>query len=248
MVYDGRNVMYSNLLPSAIRAIVRRYPAIVPHLKGRARWVVATPEPYKTQDYFLQQIERLVTHVYNDQLGGEFIDIMANLISGQLTQAFRQAWQDEDGDGDLPGYLAGALEGMILAQYEHVDQFYRDIIDAKVDGTPIETLLARAQAWARQWDVAYKEAAQLIVAERGGNMVWRKGQTEHGCSTCEQLDGIVMSANEWQELGVHPRGYPNPLLECEGGGPANNCDCTLEETDKRRSPKAFDSVVAIVSK
>jgi hypothetical protein len=57
-----------------------------------------------------------------------------------------------------------------------------------------------------------------------------------------------MSAREWQELDVHPRGYPNPGLECQGGGPANHCDCTLEPTDGRRSPKAYNTVLNIVSK
>jgi hypothetical protein len=237
-----------DLPPFTIRAIVARIPEMKKHLSGKSRWMAAQPAEYKSQDYFLQQVERLVTTVYNDQLGGEFIDIMANLISGQLTQAFRQAWADEDGDGDLPPYLAGALEQMILDQYDHVDGFFRDIVDARLDETSIAPLLVRAGMWANQYNAAYQQALELIRKENGGNLVWRKGNTENGCSTCDALDGVVMSAREWDELNVHPRGYPNPLLECQGGGPANNCDCTLEPTDKRKSPKAFETVLNIVSR
>jgi hypothetical protein len=238
----------TNLLPSTVRAIVARFPQVLPHLSGKARWIAAKPAEYKTVDYFLQQVERMVTHVYNNQLGGEFIDLMANLISGQLTQAFRQAWADEGFDGDLPPYLSGALEEMILNQYTHVDQFFRDIIDARLEGTSIQPLLVRASMWANQYNAAYQQALELVRMENGGNLVWRKGKTENGCSTCDALNGIVMSAREWQELNVHPRGYPNPVLECQGGGPANNCDCSLEPTEKRRSPKAYESILNIVSR
>lgn len=241
-----------NLYASTIRTLVAKYPAVVPLLKGRARWIAfayirSGLETTKTHDYYLQQIERLIRSVYRGDIAGEFVDVLANLISGQLTQAYEQAWSDEEGEGDLPDYLTSSLEDMILGQYEHVDQLYRDIVDARVDETPIDPLLARAALWAQQWDVAYREALRLIQLENGGNLVWHKGATENGCSTCAALDGIVMSAREWQDLDVHPRGYPNPKLECEGGGPANNCDCSLDPTDQRRSPKAYSTVMNIVS-
>lgn len=252
-----------NLYLSAIRQTIKAFPAVVPHLKGRARWVAFsysgfTPVPmppgyiefewFKTAEFFQSTLDRLVSSVYGGSLGGSFIDIMANLISGQLTQAYEQAWTDEGSEGEIPSYLLTSLEEMILGQYEHVDQYYRDIVDARIDGTPIDPLLSRAADWAHQWDVAYKEAVQLIRLENGGNLEWRKGATESGCATCAGLDGVVMSAREWQELDVHPRGYPNNKLDCEGGGPVNNCDCELVPTDKRRSPKAYDTVLNLVTR
>lgn len=224
-------------------------PAVLPHLGTRARYLYSTTKPteYKTYDYMLSQVERLVTSLYNNNIGGEFIDLMANLISGQLTQAYQQAFEDEGyTDFVLPDYLTASLETMILNQYNFVDQFFRDIIDARIDRTSIDPLLVRSQMWANQWNAAYKEAQMLIRIQGGGNLVWKQGATEHGCATCGNLDGIVMSAKEWEMLGVHPRGYPNSKLECEGGGPANNCDCTLEPTDKRRSPNAYGRVEEIV--
>lgn len=199
---------------------------------------------YKTYDFFLKQLEGLIKGVYNGDIAGEFVDVMANLISGQLTQAFEQAWKDEEGEGSLPDYLSSALEDMILGQYEHVDQFYRDIQDARIDQTPIAPLLARAPLWAQRWTEAYNQAVALIVSENGGNLIWQLGATEQHCETCAALNGIVAFASEWEQLDVHPQGAPNDLLVCGGW----QCDCSLESTDKRRSPKAFDAIMNIVSK
>lgn len=263
-----------NLYLSTIRATIKAFPAVVPHLAGRARWVSWIEyapshslryledgvvsyykSPYsqfsaetKTYDYYLRELSRMVQNVYEGSLGGEFIDIMASLIYGQLQQAYQQAWSDEGDESEFPQYLSDSFEDMYLNQFDFVDAYYRAIIDAKVDNTPIDPLLQRATMWAGQWDTAYRQAVELIRLESGGNLQWKKGDTEKGCSTCAALDGIIMSAREWQELDVHPRGYPNNKLECEGGGPGNNCDCTLEPTTQRRSAGAYGRVIDIVSK
>lgn len=255
-----------NLLSSTIRAVVERYPALIPHLKGRARWIaiVSMPnykywffqhgeivgelhrEPYgiiKTYDYYLQQLERLIRSVYQGNLGGEFIDIMANLISGQLTQAYEQAWTDEEGEGELPDYLASSLEDMILNEYDHVDQLYRDIVDARVDETPLDPLLSRAPLWANKWTDAYNRAVALITSENGGNLIWVYGDTEH-CDSCLALNGVVARASEWEELGVHPQQPPNDMIDCGGW----RCQCSLQPTEQRRSPKAYNTIMNIVQK
>ena len=234
-----------------IRTVIKHIPGLVPFLSERALYIAFNgeePPEVKTVEYYLAQMKGLIRAVYNNILGGEFIDIMANLISGQLRQAYELAWMEAGTGGAMPDYLEQSLQQMILGQYEYVDGFYREIVDARVDGTPVELLLQRAQAWAHQWEVAYREALQLIHLDTGGNMMWVKGNTEQGCSTCAALNGIVMSAKEWEELDVHPRGYPNPKLECEGGGPVNNCDCELSPTEQRRSPQAYQTVLNIVTK
>lgn len=282
----------TNLYISTIRAAIKLFPDIVPHLKGRARWVSAgwvwerryllsgkmAPIPFidfhvepnlagevvfmrkiytdrddikpefKTYEYFLRQLERLVQSVYDGYIAGDFIDLLAGLIYVQLDEAYRQAWDDEGDGEEYPQYLADSFERMYLNQFDFVDAYYRAIIDARVDETPIDPLLARADQWAGQWDTAYKEAVQLIKLESGGNLVWRKGETEKGCATCASLDGIVAPARTWEALDVHPRAYPNDKLDCQGGGPANNCGCTLEETTERATRGAYDKILQIVSK
>lgn len=226
-------------------AVVSRYSAILPHLKGRARWMAfARGWEYKTYEYFLEHIEGLIQGVYDGNVAGDFIDIFANLISGQLTQAFEQAMADEEVDGDMPDYLTGPLEDMILGQYDFVDGFYREIVDARVDDEPIDPLLARAALWAQRWTEAYNQAVALITAENGGNLVWELGETEEHCDSCSALNGIIAPASVWEELGVHPQGGPNDLLTCGGW----KCDCGLTPTDKRRTPKAYDAILTAVNK
>lgn len=198
---------------------------------------------YKSFDYFLAQIRGLVRGVYNDFIGGDFIDTMANLISGQLTQAYRQAYTDEGyTDFNLPDYLQSSLTDAIAYQYTFVDQYYRDIVDARIDKTPIDPLLQRASLWANRYNEAYNEAVKLITAENGGNMIWEYGAAEH-CDTCRDLNGIVASAKEWEAAGVKPQNAPNPLIDCGGW----NCKCSLSSTTRRRSPKALDRILNIIA-
>lgn len=253
-----------------IKTLAAKFPTLIPHLDGRARWIFCAflkvpkvptkiyPESkllsgadyiynvewgYKTVEYFDRELSRMVNNVYDGNLSRqEFIDIMANLISGQLYQAFAQAWADEGNEDEIPDYLNSAYEAMVLNQYDYVDGFAEEVSVAGVDQTPIEPLLARVSQWAGQWETAYREAVLLINTKNGEKLEWVKGQTEKGCGTCDRLNGIVAWASEWAELGVHPRGYPNKKLECEGGGPANNCDCDLVPTDKRRSPGAYGRI------
>lgn len=236
--------MNVSLLTAILRSTMRIVPEAIPHLSPRSRLALSEQTPYKTYEFFLSAIYGLVNGVYFGHMGGIFIDTLANLISGQLTDAFMRAWADEGHFSELPDYLNEALEDMILTQYEHVDQFYRDIVDARVDETPIAPLLQRAELWAQRWTEAYNRATALIVEVNGGRLQWKLGATETHCTTCAALDGIVAYAREWNELGVHPQGAPNNLIECGGW----KCDCVLKPTDRRRSPKAFETIMNIVSK
>ena len=226
------------LLPH-IRQVVATFPEVRTHLSGRSRWTLYKPTEYKTVDYMENAIEGLVNGVYNGNIGGQFIDTLANIISGQLTQAYQQAFEDEGfTDYPLPDYLSQSLEAMILGQYDFVDGFYRDIVDARVDGTSVAPLLARAKLWANQWLSAYNEAVRLITLQGGGNLEWQYGDAEH-CNSCLSLNGIVARADEWDTLGVTPQG---DMLACGGW----NCKCSLVSTDKRRSPNAYGRIEEIL--
>ena len=225
------------------REAVRLAPQVRPHLSAKTRWTLYEPAEYKTTDYMLNVIEGLVNGVYNNLVGGDFIDAMANLISGQLTQAFQQAFEDEGyTDFVLPDYLNAALESMILSQYDYVDGFFRDIINARIDGTSISPLLARARLWANQWQAAYNEAIRLMTLEGGGNLMWVYSPEKDHCPECESLDGMIMRASEWDILGVKPQNAPNNKISCGGW----NCGCSLDPTDKRRSPNAYGRVEEII--
>lgn len=236
--------MHKTILLASLRATVRAVPEVLPALSPRARLEICEPTEYKTYEFFLSAITGLVEGVYQGFIGGVFIDTLANLISGQLTDAYMRAWADEGNFSELPDYLLGPLEELILSQYEHVDQFFRDIVDARVDETSISPLLMRAGMWAQRWTEAYNTATALIVEHNGGKMMWKLGATEQHCTTCAALNGIVMYAREWNELGVHPQGGPNELLVCGGW----LCDCSLSPTDQRRSPHGYTTVMNAVNK
>jgi hypothetical protein len=192
---------------------------------------------YKTADYMEKQIVGLVRGVYSGDVGGDFIDIMANLISGQLTAAFATAYTDEGYDGALPDFLDAALTQMVVDQYTFVDQYYKDIVDARLDGTPVEPLLSRAGMWANQWNAAYNEAIRLMAAEYGGNLMWILGEADH-CETCLALNGIVASGVEWDESGWQPQSQD---LQCHG----YNCACSLVTTSQRRTRGAAGILAGI---
>lgn len=224
-----------------IKTLVTRFPAVIPHLTGKARWIAfADGGEYKTYEFFLNTMERLITNVYNGFMQSEFLDITANLISGQLTQAFQQAWLEEGGGGELPAYLQTALFQLILEQFPHVDGLYRDIVSARELEQPLSPLLARASMWANRYNEAYNQASQLIIVQNGGKMQWVMGQAEH-CETCLALNGIVAFASEWQASGLRPQGA---MLQCGGF----HCQCSLIPTDRRRSPKALDRLLKIAGR
>lgn len=231
------------MIDELIITVTKRLPAVVPHLRGRALWIALGLEvpAVKTVEYMLRQIQGLVRAVYNNILGGEFIDIMADLISGQLTQAANQALQEAG--VQMTDAIRTAVESAILSEYSHVDQYYRDIVDAKVDGTPIDPLLARAQMWANRWNDVYNMVKTMIAAEFGHKMEWVYGDAEH-CTTCQGLNGIVAYAAEWDMLNIHPQGAPNGALECGGW----RCRCNLVVTEKRKTPNAVTLIMNITSR
>ncbi len=224
-----------------IREAVKATPQVYPLLSDKARFMLHTPFSYKSQEYFITQIKGLVKSLYNGFVGGEFIDIMANLISGQLNDAITKAWNDYGETSPLPAYLETYYQDAVSKQYGFVDQYYRDIVDARVDGTPIDPLISRADLWGNRWNESYNEANNIITQKNGGNLIWQYGETEH-CDTCQALNGIVASAKEWQTAGVKPQNAPNKMIDCGGW----RCQCELSPTTSRRSPKALDSIMNII--
>lgn len=223
--------MHRSALLTYVRKAIETVPQVIRYLDPS----------YKTYEYFLAQTNGLVRGLYYGYVGGEFIDTFANLISGQLWDAYEKAWFDEGGDGVVPEYLNASYQATVSTQYGYVDQFYRDIIDARIDQTSLDPLLARAAMWANRYNEAYNEAVRLITLEGGGNLIWEYGEAEH-CETCQALNGIVARASEWDILGVKPQNAPNNLLECSGW----NCKCSLTPTSKRRSPNAYGRIEAAI--
>ena len=227
--------------------IARQAALLVPEvralLSNKTRYILHSKQDYKTAEYMQSAIEGLVNSLYSGFIGGEFIDTMENLISGQLTRAYRQAYTDEGyTDFNLPDYLQSSLTDAIAYQHTFVDQYYRDIVDARIDGTPLAPLMQRAGLWAQRWTEAYNEAVRLMAIENGQKLVWTLGRTEEHCPECAALNGIVARASEWDALNIRPQNAPNDKLTCGGW----KCDCSLEITDKRRTRDAYGRLEEIM--
>lgn len=225
-----------------IRSIVGVVPAVRPWLNGRALAFVFSVNPsYKTQEYFEATVEHLIQQLYDGNMDGStFIDIMDSLISGQLYDAYVQAWESDENTLPLPDFLQSALDEAVVNQQDFVQGLEQDVVIASVDKTGAPT--ERAALWANNWTSEYNNAQVLITSNTGGNMMWVEGDTKDKCTTCLALDGIVAYATEWQDAGVQPRNAPNDMIECGGW----NCNCTLEATDQRRSPNAADRIQAAI--
>lgn len=196
----------------------------------------------KTVAYFEATLTRMVRNVYDGDLGGEFVQIMRDLVLGQISQAFETAWTDDGNELPPPEYIRDASQEMVREQWTHIDDFYRAIIDARVDQTGVDALLSRVQLWANRYNEAYNEGVRLIALNTGGKLIWRLGRTEQHCDTCSRLNGIVAYASEWETAGVKPQAAPNPYLTCGGW----RCDCSLDPTNKRKSPGALDRILDII--
>lgn len=230
-------------LIEAMRMAVIKCPAIKSALSPMARWLSATPD-VKSFDYFLRTLVNLVHSVYDGYLGGDFIDIMASLVQGQLTRAYHEGVMEAGLSVDeMTPEMEKELEEFILSEYDYVDQFYRDIVDARVDGAPVDALISRASLWANRYNDVKNAAMRTVTLVKGGKLIWLLGATEEHCGTCNALNGKVAFAKEWEIAGLHPQTPPNPLLECEGW----RCGCTLTPTDARRSPKVLDYLLNVVA-
>ena len=232
--------MDNSLLIQALQAITRRYPAVYSHLSPDTFSLLGGE---KTYDYMLATVSHMVNQVYGGQMGGEFVDILGALVRGQMRDAYNRAYADAGFSDAIPDWLQASLDEQLIKQanFDYIYQYYQDIIDARVDETPVSPLLYRAQLWAARWTEAYNEATMVITAHLGGRLKWHLGATEQHCASCSRLDGIVAFAAEWDLSGCRPQNAPNDRLECGGW----NCDCSLEPTDQRRSPNAWDRIMAV---
>ena len=216
-----------------ILTVITRFPAVIPYLGG---WF------YKSFDFYLRTIQNLVRNLYDGYIGGEFISTLRNLILGQLSDAFETAARDNE-LLQITQPMFNRMMEMVSSEQSYVEGFYQAVVDARVDKTPIDPLLSRAETWARRWHDAYNEATRMIEVEKGGRLMWKLGATEEHCSTCFALNGKIAFASEWEMAGIRPQSPPNPILECGGW----RCDCMLVPTSKRRSPGVLGTLFDIAA-
>lgn len=199
-----------------------------------------------TFDGYYRQVWNRIKELYSGAIdAGAFIDAMANTIQEQLTKAYRAALKDSNLDPNLikgDNDFSQALEETILAEYDYVDKLAADVKMAADNDVDVTSFQMRAKMWANRYTESYNTAIAMVASIDGGNLIWNYSAEKEHCPECLSLNGIVARASEWQQLGLNPP-TPGQATTCKGF----LCGCKLAPTDKRRSPKAFDSILNIIT-
>ena len=195
----------------------------------------------KTEAHYTRVMWRAVRDLYNKTLTQfEFEDVMIKVIESQLRKAW-YAGMREVGltPEDMTAEYEAELQEIMLSEFDYVPGLAQSIRDARDNDLPIDPFKARVELWVHRFtDVTNR--AKLFCSKDGVRFKWVYGDTDH-CTECEQLNGLVATAQEWQTSGIRPQSPPNPLLTCQGW----NCGCSLEMTSQRRSPNALDVLLNI---
>ena len=197
----------------------------------------------KTAAYYLQVITRLVRTLYHGDIDLlQFTQIFGDLVQAQLTKAWADGMQANglDPTTDMTDELQAQLDKIILDEKVNITDFADEIVQASnLTGEPLAPLLARVDMWANRYDDVVNQAT-IATAAMKDKLVWVYGDTDH-CSECEQLNGIVAYASEWQRAQVAPQQPPNDALTCGGW----RCQCHLDPTTDRHTVNALDKIIAI---
>jgi hypothetical protein len=174
-----------------------------------------------------------------------FLDVFVDEIRNQLTRAFNQGARDVGVDpSEFTQVDLDHLESWINSEYNYVLNLAQAIQDLHVTGVSLDEFRSKIQWRVGLWSNRFNEVVNEARVYFGGRvrLEWQTGPTEHGCPTCNALDGIVAFAEEWDQARVRPQHPVNPHLACEGW----NCLCGLYPTNRRRSPRALNSILGII--
>ena len=198
----------------------------------------------KTEGHYLRVLAHVTRALYDgNATENDFLTAITTLLDEQMRRAWNEGMRANglDPQLDMTDEWESLLQDIINNEFDFVEQFIADIITARENKDPIEPLLARVDLWAGRYTDVVNQS-KLATAEPTDKFEWIYGDTEH-CSTCEQLNGLVARAGEWEQSGLHPQQPPNGLLTCGGW----RCQCKLEPTDKRRTANVLTRLLDIAT-
>lgn len=181
----------------------------------------------KTVAYYERALNAAVLDLYRGGDAGDFIDKAIYLIEEQFGRAWREGARDVGFD---PAKISEGelefLQSRMDREKEYILDFAQAIENAREAGDPVKPLQERVPLWANRYEEVRDTARAHYGIQTGARLVWRVGPTEH-CDTCLALDGVVATADDWEEArgrGIYPK---SPDLDCHG----YNCQCSLDPTD-----------------
>lgn len=204
-----------------------------------------------TVDSFQRSMWKATKELYGNRASFQFGSFMLDLIEQQYGRAWREGMKslELDPKNDMTSDASAILQDAIVAEFEHVQRFAQDVITAAYNKAGYEQFRQRIDMWANRYNQIREMAIRTFAATQQ-RLQWVEGDTLMKCDICKRLDGIVAFAQEWDMLNVHPQHAPNPYLapsDGKTGCSGWHCDCKLVPTDQRRTAKAFDQIMNIVT-
>jgi hypothetical protein len=199
----------------------------------------------KTYNEYRSRLWRAALRLYEGRTGNTFMEAsFARSIDQQLTEAWNIG---ADSVGVSPEDMTPddmtILEGIINNENNFIARLGDDIIRARDEGMAWRDFEREFGNRVDLWANRYNEVVNTAKMKFGGKqrLKWNLGETEQHCESCLKLNGIIAWADEWDSTDIHPQQPPNSHLVCGGW----HCDCTLDPTDERRTPKAIDKLTEI---
>ena len=225
------------MLPFLNKA-VELVPEVKAHLSARALEVLKSIGTYG------RQLWSYALDLYRGDDPGIFITNFVNAISNQLTRAWNEGAREMGvTQEDMTDDDRAELQWIINAEYEYIIDLGAAITAAQ--SVTMQEFRDAFRSRIDMWVNRYTDVVNQAKIYFGGKtrLEWVEGDTIEKCPTCLALNGIVAFAQEWEQAGVRPQSPPNDALVCGGW----NCSCTLQTTDKRRSPLALQRIMDIVT-
>jgi hypothetical protein len=207
-----------------IQSVVRRFPAVVPHLSPAA-WDVLKAAPgydgIRTVMY-----GAIFGSVFGYLSGGSFADTLNRMIAA-VSKAYIETadagYQEAGAELPLDADTAAWARAQLDAQFGFIDELFESLKQIRKDGDFDAGAIAaaRADSYSSALDGFYNEA--LLRGNKNVSAVWRLGATEKHCKTCASLDGQSHRISWYIERDYIPR-KSGCALDCGGW----NCDCRLE--------------------
>jgi len=223
------------LLSELIRTI-ELVPEVKAHLSEKALEFLKSIETYN------RQLWQYTLDLYRGGDGGVFIDKFTAAIDNQLRRAWNEGARAVGVEPeDMTEDDRNEIKAIIDSEYEHILD-----LGSAIEGARDLSLDEFRQSFRNRidlWVSRYTDVINRAKVYFGSKtrLEWTLGETEQHCETCAALNGIVAYAQEWEQAGVHPQSPPNNVLECGGW----QCDCSLTQTDRRRSPNALQRIMDI---
>lgn len=212
--------------PLLISTIVKRIPAVLPHLNANALEAVKAGYAQGGLAEITSRYNNEIVSALTTYLEGGSITSPSNQFNQAMTEAFNSAFDTGwiDGGGELPvdGEAIAWLQEKIQTELGHISDLFEQAkeLRGKENYDFFSWVTARADGYRQTLNSIYAQAKMLA-----GRSVyeWVLGATEKHCSTCKRLaNGVFRKAKWYIERGYIPK-MPGASMECGG----YNCDCAL---------------------